>query len=233
MSCILCIDTSTHACSVALSQDGAVIFELAQTESAQHTTLLGGYIDQALSFAENHAIPVDAVAVTSGPGSYTGLRIGVSMAKGVCYALNVPLISIPTLQLLCVPLLLQVEDADKARFVPMLDARRMEVYTNTMDFALTELTPTRALIFEEDAPNPFAEELEAGPVYFVGDGVQKCQEILAHPNAHFMPNAVPLAKWMFPLAEKKLAEGKTEDVAYFEPFYLKEFVATVSKKKLL
>lgn len=233
MSCILCIDTSTHACSVALSQDGAVIFELAQKERAQHTILLGGYVDQALSFAENHAIPIDAVAVTSGPGSYTGLRIGVSMAKGICYALHVPLISIPTLQLLCVPLLLQVDNADQARFIPMLDARRMEVYTTTMDFSLNELAPTRALVIEEDAPNPFEKDLEAGPVYFVGDGVQKCMNRLSHPNACFMADAVPLAKWMFPLAEKKLACGDTENVAYFEPFYLKEFVATVSKKKLL
>jgi len=230
MSSILCIETSTSACSVALSQDGANVFDVSYTKEAKHATILGGYIDQALSYAKEHDITIDAVAVSSGPGSYTGLRIGVSMAKGICYALQIPLISIPTLELLCVPLLLQVADADQARFVPMLDARRMEIYTAVYDFALTPIEETNARVIEE---NNYLHYLDAGPVYFIGNGVEKCQEILKHPNAHFFSKSIPSAKWMHPLAERKLIDNKTEDVAYFEPFYLKEFVATVSKKKLL
>lgn len=230
MSSILCIETSTSACSVALSHDGTNVFEVAHIKEAKHTILLGGYVDQALSFAKKHEITIDAVAVSSGPGSYTGLRIGVSMAKGICYALKVPLISIPTLELLCVPLLLEVEDADKARFIPMLDARRMEIYTAVYDFALTPIEKTNARVIEE---NCYEHYLNTGPVYFIGNGVEKCKNILEHPNARFYSENGPLAKWMHPLAERKLADNKTEDVAYFEPFYLKEFVATVSKKKLL
>jgi len=230
MSSILSIETSTSACSVALSHDGANVFEIAHTKEAKHITLLGGYVDQALSFAKEHDIKIDAVAVSSGPGSYTGLRIGVSMAKGICYALQIPLISIPTLELLCIPLLLQVEDADKARFIPMLDARRMEIYTAVYDFALTPIEKTDARVIEENCYKCYLDE---GPVYFIGNGVEKCKKILEHPNARFLSQNIPLAKWMHPLAERKLADNKTEDIAYFEPFYLKEFVATVSKKKLL
>lgn len=228
MSCILHIETSTRVCSVALSEDGVNVFEKADFEGPSHAVLLGSFVDEALSFADNHAMPLDAVAVSCGPGSYTGLRIGVSMAKGICYARNAKLLSIPTLELLCVPVLLYNDELpEDALLVPMIDARRMEVYSAVYDRALHTIRPVGADIIDE---NSYAEFLVEHPVYFFGDGASKCQDVLVHPNAHFLPNINPVAKNMFPLAEKNIALGKFEDVAYFEPFYLKEFVASTPKK---
>ncbi len=229
MSCILHIETSTEVCSVAVSQDGDVIFHQENFEGQQHATLLGRYVDEGLSFADSHAIPVDAVAVSCGPGSYTGLRIGVSMAKGICYAREIPLIGVPTLQALCVPVLLSDKLPEDALLCPMIDARRMEVYTAVYDRALREQRAVGADIIDETS---FAELLAQRPVYFFGNGAAKCKTKLTHPNAHFLDDIRPLARWMFPLAEKAVALEDYKDVAYFEPFYLKEFVATVSKKLL-
>lgn len=229
MSCILHIETSTSVCSVALSQDGAVIFKQEDFKGLSHAVLLGVYVDEALSFADNHAIPVDAVAVSCGPGSYTGLRIGVSMAKGVCYGRNLPLIGLPTLEVLCVPVLLREDLPDDALLCPMIDARRMEVYTAVYDRALTVQSPVTAKIIDETS---FAEQLAEQPVYFFGNGADKCREHIQHPNAHFLEGVIPLASWMFPLAEKAFAQQDFKDVAYFEPFYLKEFVASLPKKLL-
>lgn len=187
-------------------------------------------MDEALSFANSHAIPVDAVAVSQGPGSYTGLRIGVSMAKGVCYGYRVPLLAVSTLQLLCVPVLLRHDDLpEDALLVPMIDARRMEVYAAVYDRALREVRPTGADIVDADTYRAYLDE---HPVYFFGDGAEKCQAVIQHPNAHFLPGIVPLAKNMYPLAERMLMRDEVQDVAYFEPFYLKEFVATKSKNLL-
>lgn len=229
MSCILHIETSTEVCSVAVSQDGDVIFHQENFEGQQHATLLGRYVDEGLSFADSHAIPVDAVAVSCGPGSYTGLRIGVSMAKGICYAREIPLIGVPTLQVLCVPVLLSDKLPEDALLCPMIDARRMEVYTAVYDRALREQRAVGADIIDETS---FAELLAQRPVYFFGNGAAKCKTKLTHPNAHFLDDIRPLARWMFPLAEKAVALEDYKDVAYFEPFYLKEFVATESKKLL-
>lgn len=230
MSCILHIETSTEVCSVALSQDGATIFSQEDFEGLQHAVKLGVFVDEALSFADSHAIPVDAVAVSCGPGSYTGLRIGVSMAKGICYGREIPLIGIPTLEVMCVPILLRHELPEDALLCPMIDARRMEVYATIYDRALKTIRPTSADIVDE---NSYLEYLEKHPVYFFGNGSAKCREKITHPNAHFIDNIRPLAKMMFPLAEKAVALEDYKDVAYFEPFYLKEFVATVSKSKIL
>ena len=208
MSCILHIETSTEVCSVAVSQDGASIFSKEDFNGPSHATVLGVFVDEALSFADSHAIPVDAVAVSCGPGSYTGLRIGVSMAKGICYGRNIPLIGLPTLE---------------------IDARRMEVYAAVYNRALKVQREISADIVDE---NSYAEFLEKHPVYFFGNGADKCKEKLTHPNAHFLDNVHPLAKWMFPLAEKAMATQDFKDVAYFEPFYLKEFVASKPKKLL-
>lgn len=227
MSCILHIETSTEVCSVAVSQDGASIFSQEDFKGPSHATTLGVFVDEALSFADSHAIPVDAVAVSSGPGSYTGLRIGVSMAKGICYAKDIPLIGLPTLEVMCVPVLLFRDLPDDALLCPMIDARRMEVYAAVYDRALRPLRPTSADIVDEHS---YAEFLADRPVYFFGNGSAKCREVLQHPNAHFIENIHPLAKWMFPLAEKANARGEFKDVAYFEPFYLKEFVASKPKK---
>lgn len=227
MSCILHIETSTEVCSVAVSQDGASIFSQEDFKGPSHATTLGVFVDEALSFADSHAIPVDAVAVSSGPGSYTGLRIGVSMAKGICFAKDIPLIGLPTLEVMCVPVLLFRDLPDDALLCPMIDARRMEVYAAVYDRALRPLRPTSADIVDEHS---YAEFLADRPVYFFGNGSAKCREVLQHPNAHFIENIHPLAKWMFPLAEKANARQEFKDVAYFEPFYLKEFVASKPKK---
>mgnify|MGYP001048947450 FL=1 len=229
MSCILHIESTTTVCSVALSQDGACLFEKANYDGPQHNTLLAPYAEEALSFADSHAIPLDAVAVSCGPGSYTGLRIGVSTAKGLCYGRNVPLIAVGTLELLCVPVLLYHDLPEEALICPMLDARRMEVYSAVYDRALGVKRKIEATVV---TPDSYIEFLEQEPVYFFGNGAAKCQEVIRHPNAHFIDKIVPLAKNMIPLAEKAVAQQKYADVAYFEPFYLKQFVTTKPKNLL-
>jgi tRNA threonylcarbamoyladenosine biosynthesis protein TsaB len=196
-----------------------------------HAVSLGVFVDEALSFIDSHAIPLDAVAVSRGPGSYTGLRIGVSMAKGVCYGRGVPLIGIPTLEVMCVPLLLRTENEleEDALLCPMIDARRMEVYAAVYDRALNVRRAVAAEIVDE---NSYREFLDAGPVYFFGNGAAKCRDRITHPNARFVDDVHPLARMMMPLAEKAMARGDFEDTAYFEPFYLKEFVASLPKKLL-
>ena len=198
MSCILHIETSTSACSVAVSEDGQVVFKKEDLNGPSHAVSLGVFVDEALSFADSHAMPLDAVAVSCGPGSYTGLRIGVSMAKGVCYGRNLKLIGLPTLKVQCVPVLLYHDELpDDALLCPMIDARRMEVYAAIYDRALKPVRDIAADIVDENSYREFIR---------------------------------PLASMMFPLAEKAIAEEKFEDVAYFEPFYLKEFVAGKPKK---
>ena len=214
---------------MAVSQDGASIFSKEDFKGPSHATELGVFVDEALSFADSHAIPVEAVAVSCGPGSYTGLRIGVSMAKGICYALGVPLIGIPTLEVMCVPVLLFRDLPEDALLCPMIDARRMEVYATVYDRALRVKRETGADVVDE---NSYSEFLAEHPVYFFGNGAAKCKDKLTHPNACFLDDIHPLAKWMFPLAEKAVARNDFKDVAYFEPFYLKEFVASKPKNLL-
>ena len=192
MSCILNIETSTSVCSVAASQDGQTIFVKEDLKGPSHAVSLGVFVDEALSFIDSHAIPLDAVAVSCGPGSYTGLRIGVSMAKGVCYGRNAPLIGIPTLEVLT-------------------DARRMEVYAAVYDRRLQVKRAVAADIVDE---NSYLEFLNEQPVYFFGNGADKCREQITHPNAHFIDNIHPLAKMMFPLAEKAIADEDYKDVDY-------------------
>lgn len=230
MSCILNIETSTNVCSVALSQDGVCLYEDVNMEGPSHAQVLAGYVKNAVSFADSHAIPIDAIAISKGPGSYTGLRIGVSEAKGVAYGRDAKLLSVPTLKLLTVPILLGHEELpEDALLCPMIDARRMEVYCALYDRALNEVIQTQALVIDSDS---FKEYLDKQPIYFMGNGADKCVETIQHPNAHFIKNIVPRAKNMIPLAEMAMAKEQFEDVAYFEPFYLKEFVATKSKKLL-
>ena len=229
MSCILNIETSTDACSVAVSQDGACIYHDEDLTGPNHAERLGTFVDEAMSFTDSHAIPFDAVAVSCGPGSYTGLRIGVSMAKGICYGRDLKLIGIPTLELLTVPVLLGHELEDDALLCPMLDARRMEVYAALYDRALRPVRGIQADIVDSGT---YREWLDARPVYFFGNGAPKCMEAINHPNAHLIEDIRPLAKYMFPLAEKRIALEQYEDVAYFTPFYLKDFVAKPSKPLL-
>ena len=230
MSCILNIETSTDVCSVAISDNGQVVFNKEDHSGPNHAVKLGVYVDEALSFIDAHGISLEAVAVSCGPGSYTGLRIGVSMAKGICYGRDVKLISIPTLELMAVPVLLGEHPAEEdALIVPMLDARRMEVYAKVMDRALKEVRPIQADIVDAET---YKEYLDRGTVYFFGNGAEKCMEVINHPNARLVKGIEPLAKNMAPLAEKRFVEGKFEDVAYFVPFYLKNFVAKMPKKLL-
>ena len=231
MACILHIETSTNVCSVAVSEDSQCIFQQEERgEKGAGAERLGTMVDEALSFTDNHAIPFDAVSVSCGPGSYTGLRIGVSMAKGICYGRNLKLIAVPTLELLCVPVLLRNPELEEnALLCPMLDARRMEVYAALYDRSLKTVREVSADIVEADT---YQSWLDERPVYFFGNGAQKCMDIIQHPNAHFIEGIEPLAKWMQPLAEKRLLNGQTEDVAYFVPFYLKDFVA-IKPKPLL
>lgn len=229
MSCILNIETSTDVCSVSVSQDGACIFSQEDHEGPNHAVKLGTFVDEALSFADSHAIPLDAVAVSCGPGSYTGLRIGASMAKGICFGQDLKLIAVPTLELMAVPVLLREEVEEGALLCPMIDARRMEVYSAVYDRALHEVRGIQADVVDAET---YREYLDRGPVYFFGNGAEKCMEVINHPNARLIKGVEPLAKWMFPISERRIAQEKYEDVAYFVPFYLKDFVAHQPKKLL-
>lgn len=220
---ILCIETSTAVLSVALARDGAVVCERVCTEPRSQAALTAPLVKEVLSDAGITAGACDAVCVSAGPGSYTGLRVGVSTAKGLAFGAGIPLLSMGTLDIL-------VEGVEEtpAFIVPMIDARRMEVYTAVYSAGGDRLTEVEARVIGPDA---FAEYLEQGEVLFVGDGALKCQEVITHPNARFR-EAFPLARHMARRAQEDFEAGKFQDVAYFEPFYLKDFIATVSKKNL-
>ena len=229
MSVILHIETSTDVCSVAVSENGQCIFDQAERGHMSHAEKLGTMVDEALSFTDNHAIPFDAVAVSCGPGSYTGLRIGISMAKGICYGRDLKLISVPTLELLCVGPLLDEKIEEDALLCPMLDARRMEVYAALYDRALHVVRDVQADVVTAET---YKEWLDERPVYFFGNGAAKCMEVINHPNARLIDGVEPLAKRMMPLAERRFLKEQFENVAYFEPFYLKDFIAKAPKKLL-
>ncbi len=236
MSCILNIETSTSVCSVALSMDAEVLFEKTSFDGPSHAALLGVFVEEALSvLKEKGRKAPDAVAVSSGPGSYTGLRIGVSVAKGLCFGFGIPLISIPTLDIMAAT----VCSKGDSRIVPagggclycaMLDARRMEVYAAIYD---SSLVPVRLAAADIVDAGTYASYLEKGKVCFFGNGASKCKPVITSPNAIFIEDIHPLAVNMVPLAEQAFAAGRFEDTAYFEPFYLKEFQATVAKNKVL
>lgn len=226
MANIIHIETSTDICSVALSSDGQCLTEEVDCKGPSHAKVLAGFVREVVSFADSHALPLDAVAVSSGPGSYTGLRIGLSTAKGLCYGRDLRLLSVPTLQLLCTPVLLHEELPEDAVLCPMIDARRMEVYTAVYDRALRPLEDVHARVVEADTLDKW---LAGRPVYFFGGGADKCREMLEERGAHFVDGIRPLARDMFPLAEMALLRGRTEDVAYFVPNYLKDFVPGKAK----
>lgn len=232
MPVILNIETSAQMCSVALSKDGDLIGYKESNENNAHASLLGIYIDGLLKENNLEATKVDAVAVSKGPGSYTGLRIGVSTAKGLCYGAGIPLIGISTLE--CMAYSVAHEDMNKkeagAWLCPMIDARRMEVYTAFFNADAERMTETHADIIN---PESYKEILNCRPVYFFGSGAVKCQKSIVHPHAIFSVNREPSAKDMIPLSERAYSLKKFEDVAYFEPFYLKDFVATTPKKSIL
>lgn len=227
MALILNIDTATGVCSVALAREGRVVAMKENDEGLNHSTLLGVYVDEVLRQAGVMMAGVDAVAVSAGPGSYTGLRIGVSLAKGLCYGAGKPLIAVGTLESMADAVADRVRE--DALYCPMIDARRMEVYAAVYDREGREVTGVRPVVLDESA---FVDELSRGPVYFFGDGSGKARGVLVHPNARFLSGVTTSALNLMRLAERKFAVGEFEDVAYFEPFYLKEFVATVPKRKL-
>ena len=236
MSCILNIETSTSVCSVALSMDGEVLFAKASFDGPSHAALLGVFVEEALSaLKKKEGKKLDAVAVSSGPGSYTGLRIGVSVAKGLCFGFGIPLIGIHTLDIMAATACSKgdsqiVSTTDDLLYCAMLDARRMEVYAAIYNASLKPVRETKADIVEAGT---YASYLEKGKVCFFGNGASKCKPVITSPNAIFIEDIYPLAVNMIPLSEQAFAAGKAEDTAYFEPFYLKEFQATVARNKVL
>jgi tRNA threonylcarbamoyladenosine biosynthesis protein TsaB len=218
----LCIETSTTVCSAAIVKDGEPIKQCINYEGSNHARLLPLYIEELLAYAREQGLIIEAVALSEGPGSYTGLRIGASTAKGLCYGLNVPLIPVPTLEVLCeaVRKRLAMSDERLAVMIPMIDARRMEVYTSLDG-------ETKAVVVENE------DSLYAGDedVYYFGDGAAKCAKVFTRPNWHYIPDIVPEAKYVGTLAESGKKKVESTDLAYYEPFYLKEFVAAQSHVK--
>lgn len=229
MACILYLETSTSVCSVALSKDGNKVFEKVSYEGPSHAALLGTFVEEAVNFSKANGYLPNAVAISSGPGSYTGLRIGTSMAKGLCMGYKIPLIAIRTLDLLASKAIQKVNDRESA-YCAMLDARRMEVYAAIYKDDLSILRETQADIVTAETYQAF---LEKSKVYFFGNGADKCKDIITSSNAVFIDDVHPLAADMIDLAEKRYQENQFEDVAYFEPYYLKEFIATIPKNKVL
>ena len=225
---IINIETATTVCSVAVSDNGKVIIDKVSYDGPSHASLLGVFVEDVVKESRSLGLKIDAVAVSSGPGSYTGLRIGVSMAKGLCFGYNVPLLSIPTLDILAYKAIKQIAPED-AIFCAMLDARRMEVYSAIYNCTLDQIRDTEAEIITEDT---YVHLLDKQTVCFFGSGAGKCKNLIKSQNAVFIDDLHPLASDMIILSDKAYLERRYENVAYFEPFYLKDFVATVSKNKL-
>lgn len=234
MALILCIETGTDICSVGLSRDGELVSLRESDEGRDHAKRVGVFVDELLRETGIAPDELDAIAVGMGPGSYTGLRIGVSFAKGMCYGLQIPLVAVGSLDALAEVAIedneagiLDVKDWNDAVLCPMVDARRMEVYTRLFNAAGEPLSEVSAEIVTEQS---FAEWRKGRQLVIFGNGAAKCREIL--PDATYV-NITPSARGLARLAERRLQEGKTEDIAYFEPFYLKDFIVIPSKKKLL
>lgn len=233
MATILEIETSGSVCSAALTSDGMVLAHREDFEGRNHATLLSGFVKYCLDYGREHEIKLDAVAVSVGPGSYTGLRIGLSEAKGLAYALDIPLIGIDTLQLLATRVMFSANEIDRDTvFVPMIDARRMEVYTAAYDMGLTELIKPCAMILDE---NSFSDIKKSGrPMLYFGSGAEKAKGLFANaPRAQYVPDVEAVAVDMIALAEMAYVRRQFIDVAYSTPSYLKEFQATTPKHKVL
>jgi tRNA threonylcarbamoyladenosine biosynthesis protein TsaB len=228
MALILNIETATKTCSVALAKDGVLIGQKSLSSGAySHAENLHLFIDLLLKEHQINPTDLDAISISMGPGSYTGLRIGVSTTKGLCYALNIPLIAVGTLELMCKSEQLISVEADL--FCPMIDARRSEVFTALFNKSGLLEKDVEALILEADS---FSTLLQNQRIAFFGDGSAKFAEMINNPNAIFVEGVEPLASQMISISEARFAAGKFEDVAYFEPFYLKEFMATTPKGQL-
>ncbi|MCL1868516.1 MAG: tRNA (adenosine(37)-N6)-threonylcarbamoyltransferase complex dimerization subunit type 1 TsaB [Paludibacter sp.] len=228
---LLNIETSTSICSVALSEGEKLLFSVEDTQGQNHAALLSVFVEKALEFGKQTGGKIDAIAASAGPGSYTGLRIGVSTAKGLCFGFDVPLIAIDTLQVINAAAKRKIDVFEKnALLCPMIDARRAEVFCALYRNDGTVFGEIRAEIITE---NSFADILENNIIYFFGNGSNKCVPLLQHHNCRFIDNVFPLAENMITLANEKFQQKQFADAAYFEPFYLKEFQATKAKKILL
>lgn len=249
---VLCIETSTSVCSAAVCKDGKPLKQCICLEGSNHARLLPLYIEELLHFAKQQSLSIDAVGLSEGPGSYTGLRIGTSTAKGLCYGLNVPLIPVPTLQVLCAAAKdkLPITNDQSPLLLPLIDARRMEVYTALYDMDLHPLSEVKAVVVEnEESFNGAvlqrqrsysdsgltAERSYCKAVYYFGDGAAKCQSVLTNPDWHYIPDIVPEARYVGVLAEqivhRQSSNRQSVDLAYYEPYYLKEFIAAQSHVK--
>ncbi len=231
MAVILNIDTTTSVCSAALTAEGMILCHDEDFEGRNHAALLSGFVKKCLDFAAEKELQIEAVAVSLGPGSYTGLRIGLSEAKGLAYALGIPLIGVNTLELMASRVMFSVDDIEpETIFVPMIDARRMEVFTAAYDFGLQELMTPGPLVLDENSYSDiFAMER---PVLLFGDGSDKAKFVISSSHATFVPGVVPLAVDMVALAERDYSRRKFIDIAYSTPLYLKEFQATKPKSML-
>ncbi|MBQ0118423.1 MAG: tRNA (adenosine(37)-N6)-threonylcarbamoyltransferase complex dimerization subunit type 1 TsaB [Bacteroidales bacterium] len=219
---ILSIETSTKVCSAALSDGTTIYKQFIHRESANHAVMLPEYIEDLLAYAREQRLQIDAIALSGGPGSYTGLRIGTSMAKGLCYGMNIPLIPIDTT--LVIAAVMRDKAPQGALLCPMIDARRMEVYTALYNDQLEMIKPIEARVVEDSQ-----WLVETGQeVYYAGDGAEKCQEVLHSERLHLIEDIVPEAQYMGSLAERA---NRVDRIAYYEPFYLKEFVAAPSHVK--
>ncbi len=233
---ILNIETATHVCSVALSSALRLIDIRESHQEKSHASLLAVFIDDILKKNNLKPADLDAVSVSKGPGSYTGLRIGVSTAKGISYGADIPLISVNTLHALSFgatshpknPFSIS-SDNEKSWYCPMIDARRMEVFSAFYNNKHEIMRPVSANIIDK---NSFSDILSERPVLFFGTGSDKSKSILNHPNAFFLDDVLPSARFMIPLSNEAYKEKNFENSAYFEPFYLKDFVATIPKKKI-
>ncbi|MCD7931233.1 MAG: tRNA (adenosine(37)-N6)-threonylcarbamoyltransferase complex dimerization subunit type 1 TsaB [Tannerellaceae bacterium] len=227
---ILHIETSTNVCSVALSRDGVILFEKKSFEGPSHAALLGVFAEETVNYLKQKGERPDAVAVSSGPGSYTGLRIGVSLAKGLCFGYDIPLIAVPTLDILAYQAIRKNQRNPDYLYCAMLDACRMEVYSALYDSNLAPLRETQVEIIDE---NSYRTLLETQKICFFGNGAAKCKNSIQRENALFLEDIHPLATEMVTLAEAAWEKKEFADTAYFDPYYLKDFVATVAKNKVL
>lgn len=230
MSTILNIETSGKTCSVALTREGVLEFDLENSDGMKHAELLAPFVERAMEEVKRKEWKLDAVAVSIGPGSYTGLRIGLSLAKGLAFSLGVPLIGVSTMKILAVKAMFRnFNFTGEEILAPMIDARRMEVFTGAYDFALNALEGPAPMILDE---NSYASLLAEREVWFMGDGSEKAKEVIKSPNAHWIDGLNPMAKDMLALSEKAFREGDFLDIAYSVPEYLKEYQTTTPKCKI-
>ena len=230
MATILNIETSGNICSVAVSKDGMIEYQLEDLNPMNHAKRLAPFIEKCFDETVRREMPLDAVSVSIGPGSYTGLRIGLSTAKGVCFGKNIPLITVPTLEILAVKAMFRsMEWTGDEILVPMIDARRMEVYTAAYDFALNKIIQPQPLILDDTS---YSELPTDRKIIFIGSGTTKAKDVVKHPGAEWIDGLEPHARDMTELKKKFFRENRFADVAYSTPEYLKEFQASTPKNKL-